>query len=357
MRAIEFLKESKMGGAAFKDTRAITVQEIFGEDGLKVRQINLRPTGKQVSVPTGYGTIQNISSATGLSIDYLLNNVLGSVGKKSMSNDIDIAIDTTQFGANYINELEDRLIKQLGAENVKAHNKNNGQLYTRIKIAGVNPGSVIINGTQSEFVQVDFMFGVGDLLKFSYHSPTTNESEYKGALRTQFLMRIVGNLRHLPHHGWVQFDGERLVASAGAVLTLDRGILWRYKHSFGKSDGSYDASKVIKTPSLHKDNPEEFATFHALVKQRWPETSEDDLKKGYIKTADPEDIADLIFGREAKASDLNTFENIYKIFMQSKLYDDNFKELVLRELKTTIERMQKSDPTLNMPEELQNVGF
>lgn len=357
MRATEFLKESNMGGAAFNDTRAITVQEIFGEDGLEAKQISLRPTNNQIPTPTGYGTIQNISSATGLPIDYLLSNVLGSVGKKPISNDIDIAIDTTQFGANYINELQDRLERELGAENVSSRNKSNGQLYTKIKIAGVNPGSVIINGTQAEFVQVDFMFGVGNLLKFSYHSPTTNESEYKGAIRTQFLMRIVGNLRHLPHHGWVQFDGDQLIASAGAVLTLDRGILWRYKHSFGKTDGSYDPAKIIKSPSLHKDNPEEFETFHALIKKRWPETTEADLKKGYVKTTDPEEIANLIFGKEAKASDLNTFENIYRIFMKSKLYDDKFKELVLRELKTTIEGMQERDPTITIPEELQNVRF
>lgn len=341
MRAREFLME---GGNAFSGkTRSISVQEIFGEQGLKEKGIKFLgrdDDGEIIPVPPGYGTIGVLAAATGLSTEYIMNHFMGSVGKKPISGDMDLAIDVKQFGTDFQARMLEKLQNSFGKENVKQ--KAGNCIFVPTPISTI--GSPMVKGSDAEYVQVDLVFGNANILKFMWHSPSVEESKYKGVFRTIFLMRIVSGLRELEGRHWVKYDGDTLVAYSGPSLALERGLMWGYKHKINKKD----PTKFNATDNSVKD----FDEYFNIVKAKWPETTMEELKKGYIETDNPEEIATYIFGPGTKPEDLNSFESVYKIFMASRLYTPEFKMKILKDVKETFE---KSYPGLEMPDELQNI--
>ena len=116
-----------------------------------------------------------------LGID-LKNNVLGSVGKREFSGDIDVAL---QIDPEEIPAFVDKLktmpeILDLAKSSV---------IMTKIKIAGYDPNKET-DRPRTGFVQLDFMPGDPGWLKTYYHSPTEKESKYKGVFRNIMIATI-----------------------------------------------------------------------------------------------------------------------------------------------------------------------
>lgn len=116
-----------------------------------------------------------------LGID-LKNNVLGSVGKREFSGDIDVALE---IDPEQIPQFVDKLktmpeILDLAKSSV---------IMTKIKIAGYDP-SKETDRPRTGFVQLDFMPGDPGWLKTYYHSPSETESKYKGVFRNIMLATI-----------------------------------------------------------------------------------------------------------------------------------------------------------------------
>jgi hypothetical protein len=116
-----------------------------------------------------------------LKID-LKNNVLGSVGKKEFSGDIDVAI---QVEPDKIPELVQRLeatpeIMDIAKSSV---------IMTKVKIVNYDQ-SKQASKPRTGYVQVDFMPGDPGWMKTYYHSPSEKESKYKGVFRNIMIATI-----------------------------------------------------------------------------------------------------------------------------------------------------------------------
>ena len=116
-----------------------------------------------------------------LGID-LKNNVLGSVGKKEFSGDIDVAL---QIDSEKIPEFVEKLEKTPEVEDIA----KSSVIMTKVKIIGYDESKKTAK-PRTGYVQVDFMPGDPGWLKTYYHSPAENESKYKGVFRNIMISSI-----------------------------------------------------------------------------------------------------------------------------------------------------------------------
>ena len=115
--------------------------------------------------------------------------VLGSVGKKEFSGDIDVAVQI-----NSPEEFEKLKDKVAASPLILAHEPKGGLILSVVNIVGYDPNKKSNDpkhGPRTGKVQVDFMPG-GDpnWLKTYYHSPSREESEYKGVFRNILISTI-----------------------------------------------------------------------------------------------------------------------------------------------------------------------
>jgi hypothetical protein len=184
-----------MGGNAFKDqTQRISLNEI-------------QPTIKWLS--------DNLGDRQ-LTVEYLMNSLLGSAGKRDSSGDIDVNLDDGSFDLEMITVHLETL---LGDQHVKSR-PGNKQIFTSVPIAG-RPG---------DRVQIDFMFGNTAWQRFSFWSSST--SQFKGLYRTELIKALVAY-----NSDWVLHEDGEMVARVGPTFFHDRGILWRYRHRPLKQNG------------------------------------------------------------------------------------------------------------------------
>jgi hypothetical protein len=114
--------------------------------------------------------VQWLEQLTGLN---LVDNMLGSTGRKETSGDLDLGIDETKI-------TKDVLIQQLLKRGIKAED---------IKKSGdsVHVKTPILGDKSNGYVQTDFMFGDPEFQKFALN---TGESDYKGVHRALLLASI-----------------------------------------------------------------------------------------------------------------------------------------------------------------------
>jgi hypothetical protein len=115
-------------------------------------------------------TVQWLEQLTGLN---LVDNMLGSTGRKETSGDLDLGIDETKI-------TKDILIQQMLRKGIKAED---------IKKSGdsVHLKTPILGDAGNGFVQTDFMFGDPNFQKFALN---TGESNFKGVHRAILLASI-----------------------------------------------------------------------------------------------------------------------------------------------------------------------
>jgi|TARA_R110001592_G_scaffold157972_1_gene388879 hypothetical protein len=112
----------------------------------------------------------------------LKNNVLGSVGKKEFSGDIDVAIDVEPEA---MPELLDKL--KINPDIIDI--AKSSVIMTKVKIAKFDANKTC-DRARTGYVQLDFMPGNPGWMKTYYHSPADGESEYKGVFRNILLAVI-----------------------------------------------------------------------------------------------------------------------------------------------------------------------
>lgn len=122
-------------------------------------------------------TLEKIEEITGLNV---INNTLGSTGKKESSGDIDIVVDSKQHSKQ---DLINRLLSNgVSSSDIK---KSGIQVHYKAPIYGQA-------GNQTEdFIQTDFMFHEDpEYLKFFYDNNEPENSPYKGSYRNITLSSI-----------------------------------------------------------------------------------------------------------------------------------------------------------------------
>lgn len=124
-------------------------------------------------------TLIKLEKSTGLN---MRDFVLGSVGKREFSGDIDIAIN---LKPEQLSDFADKLEKDPNFEEVT----KSSVFMTKVKIE--NFDSDKSDGRpRTGYVQVDFMPGDPGWMKTYYHSPREDESKYKGVFRNVMIATI-----------------------------------------------------------------------------------------------------------------------------------------------------------------------
>lgn len=122
-----------------------------------------------------------------LGID-LVNNALGSVGKREFSGDIDVAVNISR-------EQLPEFVKRLQAAPEIQDLAQSSVIMTKVQIQDYDSELQDPQGRpRTGYVQVDFMPGDPDWLKTYYHSPSESESKYKGVYRNIMIATIAAVL-------------------------------------------------------------------------------------------------------------------------------------------------------------------
>lgn len=116
----------------------------------------------------------------------LIDNTLGSVGKRTFSGDIDVAVDMTR-------EQLPELIERLEASPLVSEVRQSSVVMCKVKIQNYDPNRET-DRVRTGYVQVDFMPGDPGWMKTYYHSPTESESKYKGVFRNILLSIAAAHL-------------------------------------------------------------------------------------------------------------------------------------------------------------------
>lgn len=243
MRYFEFKNLVMEGGNIFKDAsgQAITT---------RINQADINPT------------IQWLENITGLP---LVDNTLGSVGKKATSGDLDIAVDQKAIGKDELVAKLSQWVASKG-EDPKAWVKKSG-----ISVHFLTP---IDGNVQRGYVQTDFMFGDDiEQMKFGLHS-AGDASKYSGADRNLLMSSIAKSLGDLKY-SWQKGLMNR---STDQVLTTNPDAIANTLLGTGHSRADFESVETIMA-ALAK-NPKKIEWLKNLIIKLRDTT---DKKPGVIK--------------------------------------------------------------------------
>ena len=230
-----------------------------------------------------------------LGID-LKNNVLGSVGKKEFSGDIDVAI---QVDADKIPEL----VKKIEACPLIMDIAKSSVIMTKVKIEGFDQSKQTTK-PRTGYVQVDFMPGDPEWMKTYYHSPSDKESKYKGVFRNLMIATIAA-IRDSRSSGEIIDDGrsaevERWIWSPTEGLVRIKRVPAQRKDGKGYTKKNIDTpiQKPIKNPdqiakALGLDGAKDLNSFESLlaaVEKNLPADEVEKIKTSFAKNGTVKDI-------------------------------------------------------------------
>lgn len=267
---------------------------------------NLRRIRLEEIEPTINRTIQLLDFPD-LTVEYFMSALLGSTGKKPDSGDIDVVMNITKNSSAFDtsnrpvfdkDSFLKRLREVLPKEQINSEWAKMGVVLTAWPIAG----------DESSFIQIDFMFGDFDFFKFSHYSPSSTESKFPGVFVSQ-AMGVLAKHTHLAllrSETVLDNNDEYRLAEATYVYNLEGGIHIRCR--------LYDP----KTRSMKVVDVDDFET-----RTNFPRIP----RIGMV--TDPKEIVRLLFGRNIKVEDVNTFEKIVNV-LRNKMSEEEFNTFKLR---------------------------
>ena len=198
----------------------------------------------------------------------LKNNVLGSVGKKTFSGDIDIAL---RIDSEDIPQFIEKLKSIPGVDEVT----KTSVIMSRVPIENYDASKQVTGKQRTGFVQVDFMPGDPDWLKTFYHSPSEKESKYKGVYRNIFISSIAAHLdrkdsedtiddgRALESERWLWSPTEGLVRVLRTPVPKKTGDGYTKKNQNKIIDGPYRSADQI-ADQLRLDSAADLNSYESL---------------------------------------------------------------------------------------------
>lgn len=251
--------------------------------------------------------VVNLLDYPGLTMEYVNDSLLGSTGKKDSSGDIDIAMNTHNSEA-FTKKVElfdkhnflKRLQQVLPLSKINTTCLRMGVIITAFPIDGKED-----NG----HIQIDFLFGNREFLKFSHYSPGA-QSKFPGVFVSQTYGVLAKEkvifkiLSDIPLNG----DGENRLAVIHYVYNLENGLHLRYR--------MFDE----KTKTLQEVDADYFETNCSVIPPRM------NRAKFY---SNPEDVIRILFGDKYTFDDVNTFEKIVNI-LRNDLSPEKFDAFRLR---------------------------
>ena len=208
-------------------------------------------------------TLDALEKALGID---LKNNVLGSVGKKEFSGDIDVAI---QVAPDAIPEL----VKKIEATPLVLDMAKSSVIMTKVKIVNYDQNKQATK-PRTGFVQVDFMPGDPGWMKTYYHSPSETESKYKGVFRNLMIATISAVLdrndseekiddgRPVESERWMWSPADGLVRVKRTPVPKANGEGYTKKNNNEIITAIKDAPGIAK--ALKLDGPEDLNSYESL---------------------------------------------------------------------------------------------
>jgi hypothetical protein len=204
-----------------------------------------------------------------LGID-LKNNVLGSVGKKEFSGDIDIALEIAPEDIPAFVEKLKNIPEVLDLA-------KSSVIMTKVKIADYDPNKKVEGKPRTGYVQVDFMPGDPGWLKTFYHAPHEKDSKYKGVFRNILMSSIAAHLdrkdsaQKIPDGRSVQSERYMWSPTDGLIKVLrtpepnKKGDGYTKKNNNKIIDGPYkDPNEIAKVLKL--DSADDLYSYETLRK-------------------------------------------------------------------------------------------
>lgn len=236
-----------------------------------------------------------------LGID-LKNNVLGSVGKKEFSGDIDVAI---QVAPDKIPDL----VKKIQATPEVLDIAKSSVIMTKVKIVNYDE-SKQTSKPRTGFVQIDFMPGDPGWMKTYYHSPSETESKYKGVFRNIMIATIcaiydkkasaetIDDGRPLEVERWMWSPSDGLVRIKRTPVPKANGL------GYTKKNNNEIIGRPIKSApeiaqALGLDGPQDLNSYESL-------------KAAIEKNYDPEIVRKILdsFAENGQVKDIGVPDDI-----------------------------------------------
>jgi len=226
----------------------------------------------------------------------LKGNVLGSVGKKEFSGDIDIALQVAP------NEIADFVSKLENVPEILDIAKSS-VIMTKVKIVDFDQSKQTTK-PRTGFVQVDFMPGDPGWLKTYYHSPAEGESQYKGVFRNIMISSIAAALdrkdseettddgRPLESERWMWSPTDGLVRVRRTPVPKAKGPGYTKKNNNEIiQEPIKDAPGIAK--ALKLDGPEDLNSYESLkraIEQNYPQDMVDKILNSFADNSVVKDV-------------------------------------------------------------------
>lgn len=226
--------------------------------------------------------VVSVMNMPGFDMAYAMDNMMGSAGKQADSGDLDFALNNK--AARFHGEADlpvfslrafaERAREVLPPGHVQTKTLKGGQFQTAFPVAG---------DPQKGFVQVDFVAGNPEWLKFSHFSPGKDNSPYKGVM----LSTMLGVLAKMHKDFELLQDGVR-VARVGFRFDLEKGLYRQWKML--KRDGQ--GMNVVTADEFETSVPgaPRFSRLNHVT--------------------EPSAVLELLFGTPVDHSEVNTFEKL-----------------------------------------------
>lgn len=263
-----------------------------------------------------FPTVQHVVNRLalpGFTYDYACKNLMGSAGKQDDSGDLDFAMNDrkarfvgeSDLPVFDLREVAARCREVLPSTQVTTKGLKGGQFQTAWPVAGdVSKG----------FVQVDFVSGDPEWLKFSHWSPGKDFSPWKGVM-VSTMLGVLAKMRK--DFEAFDEDGERY-ARVGLHYDLELGLHRKWKLRLRKGQG------------LSEVDADVFET-----KVGGPRYG----RLGYV--TDPHDVLRMLFGEDVLTQEVATFEKL--LVMVKMTMPDRFDEAKERFLEAFSRSAGKND--------------
>jgi len=260
-------------------------------------RLDLRRVRRDQLLPTVQHVVE-VLNYPGFTLEYALDNLMGSAGKQADSGDLDFAMNNMaprfvgqpDLPVFSLRDFARRCREVLPNEQMSTKTLNGGQFQSAWPLCG-DPA----NG----YVQVDFLSGDPEWLKFSHWSPGKDFSPWKGV----FVSTMYGVLaKRLKDFEAFDSNGDR-VARVGFHFDLEKGLHRKWKMQKRVGQGVADAT------------PDE-------VETRFPDCPR--LPRlGYL--TNPTVVLSVLFESQTEHRDVDTFEKVVHKLRQR--FPEEFEDL------------------------------
>ena len=210
-------------------------------------------------------TLQALEKVLGIDLQ---NNALGSVGKKQFSGDIDVAL-------NIPAEEIPAFVEKLKTMPEILEVTKSSVIMTKVKIHDYDESKQVEGKDRTGFVQIDFMPGDPGWMKTYYHSPSEQESKYKGVFRNLLIATIcavhernaseekIDDGRPVEVERWMWSPSDGLIRIKRTPVPKKNGLGYTKKNQNVKvREPIKDALGIAK--ALGFDGPEDLNSYESL---------------------------------------------------------------------------------------------